>query len=347
MSATELDRLLAEARRHLVERDRPKKALQALDQAPDALRSDPALLALRGHVLLALGRDGEARQALEAAASAEPPAIDALLELGWWDLDEGEPDGARDVAQRALSLLPPGTGDGKAREEAHGLLIDALLDLGDRAGAQAALDEHEREHGGDHPAVLLGKGRLAFLGGRFADALPSIQAARQKAPAALAWWWEGVTLERLGRLSEAEAAYRAAHKEDPATHLPTRIGDERFDRIVEETLAGLPEDVRAEVEATCVIVRQDYPDPTTLSEEDDPFLLGTCLGTSEGAHRREHAGYEPTDQGLVEIVLYRRNLERISRDKRELEREIRTTLLHEIGHALGLDEDGVAALGLR
>lgn len=344
MNEPQLERLLADARRHLDERDRPKKALQVLEQAPPELAGRPEVLALRGHVLLALGRDEEARQALEAAAAANPPSLEALLELGWWDLDEEEPEGARDVAQRALALLPAGD---KAREEAHGLLVEALLDLGDRQAARAAVDEHEREHGGEHPAVLLGKGRLLFHEGRFEDALPVIQAARQKAPAALAWWWEGVALERAGRLPAADQAYREAHRLDPATHQPVRISDEKFDRIIEETLAGLPEDIQAEVQETCAVTREDFPHPARVREDGvDPFLLGECVGTSEGTRRREHAGYQALDQGLTEVLVYRRNLERICRDRRELEEEIRTTLLHELGHALGLDEEGVAALGL-
>jgi predicted Zn-dependent protease with MMP-like domain len=46
------------------------------------------------------------------------------------------------------------------------------------------------------------------------------------------------------------------------------------------------------------------------------------------------------------IALFQRNLERMARDQDELVEEIRVTLLHEVGHFLGLDEDGLRDLGL-
>ena len=46
------------------------------------------------------------------------------------------------------------------------------------------------------------------------------------------------------------------------------------------------------------------------------------------------------------IVLFRRNLSRMSTDHDELIAQLRITLLHEIGHFLGLDEDDLADRGL-
>ena len=46
------------------------------------------------------------------------------------------------------------------------------------------------------------------------------------------------------------------------------------------------------------------------------------------------------------IALFQRNLERYARDREELLDEIRVTLLHEVGHFLGLDEDQLRDLGL-
>jgi predicted Zn-dependent protease with MMP-like domain len=45
-------------------------------------------------------------------------------------------------------------------------------------------------------------------------------------------------------------------------------------------------------------------------------------------------------------VLYQRNLERAASSRAELEEEIATTLVHEVGHFLGLDEEELWARGL-
>ena len=46
------------------------------------------------------------------------------------------------------------------------------------------------------------------------------------------------------------------------------------------------------------------------------------------------------------IRLFTRNLERVCADRAELAVELQVTLYHELGHALGLDEAGVDAIGL-
>jgi len=46
------------------------------------------------------------------------------------------------------------------------------------------------------------------------------------------------------------------------------------------------------------------------------------------------------------IVLYRKNLARAVRSRDELDRQIRRTLIHEIGHLQGLDEDDLRRRGL-
>ena len=46
------------------------------------------------------------------------------------------------------------------------------------------------------------------------------------------------------------------------------------------------------------------------------------------------------------VYLFQRNLERVCGDREQLVEEIRVTLFHELGHALGFDEEGVARMGL-
>jgi predicted Zn-dependent protease with MMP-like domain len=70
----------------------------------------------------------------------------------------------------------------------------------------------------------------------------------------------------------------------------------------------------------------------------DPRLLGLFSGPS-----MTEGGDAPS---LQQITLYARNLERAAATIEDLEEEVRITLLHETGHFFGLDEDGLAELGL-
>ncbi len=46
------------------------------------------------------------------------------------------------------------------------------------------------------------------------------------------------------------------------------------------------------------------------------------------------------------IYIYRRNLERFVENEEDIERQVGITLLHELGHHLGYDEDDLDGLGL-
>jgi predicted Zn-dependent protease with MMP-like domain len=45
------------------------------------------------------------------------------------------------------------------------------------------------------------------------------------------------------------------------------------------------------------------------------------------------------------IVIYQNNIQRICRTRRQIVRQIRTTVLHEIGHHFGLEEEDLDELG--
>ncbi len=119
--------------------------------------------------------------------------------------------------------------------------------------------------------------------------------------------------------------------------------ESRFHQIVGEALDALPESFRAAMENIAIVV-EEWPDDDTLArmEVDSKFdLLGLYHGTP--LPEREH---EDGAMILPDIItLYRRPLEHACRTESELRREIRITVLHEIGHYFGLDEERLAELG--
>jgi predicted Zn-dependent protease with MMP-like domain len=102
-----------------------------------------------------------------------------------------------------------------------------------------------------------------------------------------------------------------------------------FDDHVRAALEGLPPEFAKALENVAVVVEDENP--------DEPELFGWYDGLGPGL---DHAGALPD-----RIVIYRRPLERAFPEPDELEREIRITVLHEVGHFFGLDEDRIDDLG--
>ena len=72
-----------------------------------------------------------------------------------------------------------------------------------------------------------------------------------------------------------------------------------------------------------------------------PTTLGLFVGASLPEQETSSpGGLRPT------IFLFQRNIQRDCRDHADVREQIRVTLYHELGHALGFDEEGVEAMGL-
>ena len=154
----------------------------------------------------------------------------------------------------------------------------------------------------------------------------------------------GLCLEREGQAAEADEAFaRAAELDGERFHKPQRLPREDFDRAVEEGIAQLPEYFRKYLEDVPVLV-EDLPSLDLLYEFDpplDPELLGLFVGTP----LPERSLLDTTPREPSRIFLFRRNIERLSETRERLIEEIRITLLHEVGHSMGLDDEGLDRLG--
>lgn len=128
--------------------------------------------------------------------------------------------------------------------------------------------------------------------------------------------------------------------------------DERdlFDTIVDDVVAELPGVLHAKLEEVPLVV-EDYPSDAVLDEldiadEDAGTLCGLHTGVPLTERSVEHSGMLPDT-----VTIYRDGILNISLDpdgfidERELRRQIRITILHEIGHHFGLDEDDLRNLG--
>ena len=95
-----------------------------------------------------------------------------------------------------------------------------------------------------------------------------------------------------------------------------------FDEIVEAALAELPPELARGLENVAIVIEEE--------RADDPDLFGLW----------ESEEYMPD-----KITIFRRPLVRSFPDENELRDEIRITVLHELAHYFGIDEDRLDELG--
>ena len=119
-----------------------------------------------------------------------------------------------------------------------------------------------------------------------------------------------------------------------------RVRKFRFERLVTEALRGLPPHI-AEMLSNVDVVIEDEPTAMQLARVGKG---NTLFGLYEGIPQTERAGY---NFALPDkITIFRGPLERECVSDEEIAREVRITVLHELAHHFGFNEDQVADLGL-
>jgi predicted Zn-dependent protease with MMP-like domain len=115
-----------------------------------------------------------------------------------------------------------------------------------------------------------------------------------------------------------------------------------FEKLVDEALSEIPERLRPYLDGVIIEV-ESMPDERTCREAeiDDPHEL---LGYYQGTPLTDRS-IDDTFRLPDRITLYQRNIEDICEDREEVVEEIRITVLHEVGHHFGLDEDDLDELG--
>jgi predicted Zn-dependent protease with MMP-like domain len=115
-----------------------------------------------------------------------------------------------------------------------------------------------------------------------------------------------------------------------------------FERLVDRALAGIPSPFHESLAEVAVVI-EDWPSDEQLAENDlDPEDV--LYGLYEGVPRTEWAA----DSAIVpnRITLFRIPLEEDFPDPRDLADEVRITVIHELAHHLGIDDDRLEELGV-
>lgn len=323
---------------------------QALERADDAVRTAPRNAA--GHVrraaaLMAMERFEEALQAYEDALSRDRKNPDALL--GAADLLIGTPGGEPDAIGRGLAFSERGTRlarkAGDERLAAEFLLLEgvALSELGNFREALDRLDAALPVLGEDREA-LVERGVVLFELCRFDEARRQFEEILLADPdEPWAHHHLGLLAERRGDDAEARRRFRMAQELAPEDFpTPITLTEQEFDAVVEAALARLPEPVRRYLSNVAIAVEAVPADGDLSSGDVSP----TVLGLFRGSPLADKASMDPWAHFPSSIVLYQRNLERFAQDREDLIEQIDVTLIHEVGHFLGYDEDDLAERGL-
>lgn len=115
----------------------------------------------------------------------------------------------------------------------------------------------------------------------------------------------------------------------------------QFEVLVDRALARVPRRFRDRLDNIAVVV-EDWADDATLEEmgiEPPDTLYGLYRGTDLTRRDSAYGGVLPDV-----ITIYQGPIEEDCETREEMETLVRDTVVHEIGHYFGLDDDQLAAL---
>jgi len=218
--------------------------------------------------------------------------------------------------------------------------VDAGLAEGDLASARAALARAHALGGEGHPDVVYAQACLQLHGQGLPAAGPLLQRVVELDDGhADAHHLLAQLAEEQGDRDQMIARFLKVQALDARSDRAARIGSrtqlDHIERVAREVLSALPSPFVERLEHVPVVLER-RPSRALVREGFDPRALGLFEGPTDS----ERETPAPT-----RIVLFVNNL-LAEFSAAQLEAEIEVTLLHEIGHFFGLDEDDMVRLGL-
>ena len=114
-----------------------------------------------------------------------------------------------------------------------------------------------------------------------------------------------------------------------------RLTRAEFERVIDEVLESLPKRFASLIENVVIAVEDEPTDEDLENIDDDDDGASELLGIFRGVALTERS----RDMPLLpdEIAVFLGPINRVSRSRDDAVREIRETLIHELGHYFGLD----------
>jgi predicted Zn-dependent protease with MMP-like domain len=213
------------------------------------------------------------------------------------------------------------------------------------AYAEAERDlERARRADPTHPDVLHAAGEVHLGAWRIDRALEAFRTLSEVSPSRAVQERLALCHELRDEPKRAERALRRGHALEPELRGPCpRLTPEEFETVVQEAVALLPDGFREAFAHVALVIDPVPAGEVVVGDGHDtpPDLLGLFVGAALIDGPGEVSGELPP-----RVYLFQRNIEREVDSREALVRETRVTLYHELGHALGFDEQGVEDMGL-
>ena len=227
-------------------------------------------------------------------------------------------------------------------DELEGILAELERCLGDEdvEGARAALAAAEALAGPDDPDVGYGRALISWEVGELQPAVNELKRVLELDPEfADAHHTLGLLLEELGDEHGAVHHFLRTRaldaKLDRERSLGTQDEVDRIERVARKSLDDLPEEF-ASLLRNVPVMLESRPSRSLVETGFDPRAYGLFEGPEHG---------EDDVPAPTRIVLFTSNL-LASFSGDELDEQVEITVLHELGHYFGLDEDDMERLGL-
>ena len=114
--------------------------------------------------------------------------------------------------------------------------------------------------------------------------------------------------------------------------MPVRMSRERFEELVSDALDLIPAELAAAIDNVVVLVEDRHP--------EDSDLLGLYEGIALTERDSSYAGALPDT-----ITIFRESLLEVCDSEADVVEEVAITVIHEIAHYFGIDEDRLHELG--
>ncbi len=326
-----------------------ERVLALAERALQIAPADASALHHRAAALEGMGRLEDARDAYREALVKAPDDVELLLSAAGLAIADGTADEAR--TEEGLRLCAQAmkqakaTGDGPLEVE---LLLMEAIAHSQRGDAATALSRAESalQLDPESLAAQLERGLALFELCQFDASLKALEALKE--PFSEDAWLHhhlGLLYERRGDGKRARRAFLRAQElapdEFPAA---VELEDDAFDAAVKDAVAQLPPQFQPLLANTALAV-QPFPTEEDLLAQSPP-LSPTLLGVFHGTPIGQRSVSSAADHFPSRIILYQRNLERFATTREELIEQIQVTVVHEVGHLVGLDEEALEKLGL-